>query len=185
MQAEIPATESAVPGIPASRTQGQAVLATVGIAVLGPAVGSALARLLLPESVWTQVLGFFALPLVLGFGYKIWIAKLAAVAWDHLVSGWVRALWQILVRRRRPEMSDVLPTRETLLAMVRKGLEATAVFARVGFYFGILTGALAALAAGPGMALASGSAFFATSAAYGLALARLGRRGLLVFPETS
>jgi len=186
MQAENSAVqEQALRPLHAPRTPAQAALATVGMAVLGPAAGSALAALLLRDSVWAEALGFFALPLVFGFGYKIWMARLAAVAWDHLFSGWVRALWQLLVRRRRPEARDVLPTRETLAAMLQAALRATSVFARVGLYFGGLSGVLAALAARPGMSAAAGAAFFAASAAYGTALARMGRNGWLLFPESA
>jgi MFS family permease len=185
MQAQNPVLRDRGPGeLSPPRTQTQAALATAGMAVLGPAAGSALAAVMLVDSGWSQALGFFALPLVFGFGYKIWMARLAAVAWDHLVSGWVRALWQILVQRRRPQAKDVVPSRETLAAMADAALRATSVFGRVGLYFGALMGALAALAALPGLALVSGGTFFAASAAYGFALARMGRAGWLVFPES-
>jgi hypothetical protein len=173
-----------VTDIPASRTQGQAVLATVGMAVLGPVAGSLLANLLLPETVWADALGFFALPLVFGFGYKVWMARLATVAWNHLLSGFVRVLWHALVHRKAPAVSDVLPTREKLQAMLRDALNATSVFARMGVWFGVLNGVAAAWIARSGLALLSGAVFLGASVLYGAALTRLGRNGLLAFPES-
>jgi hypothetical protein len=184
MDAELPIQDDPVTEIPASRRQSQALLATAGMAVLGPVAGSLLANLLLPDTTWADALGFFALPLVFGFGYKVWMARLAAIAWTHLLSGFVRVLWHALVRRKAPEASDVMPTREKLQAMLRDALNATSVFARMGVAFGVLSGVAAAMMAGPGRALLSGFAFLGASILYGAALTRMGRAGLLAFPES-
>jgi hypothetical protein len=54
----------------------------------------------------------------------------------------------------------------------------------MGVAFGVLSGVAAAMVAGPGRALLSGSVFLGTSILYGAALTRMGRAGLLAFPES-
>lgn len=169
--------------IPPARTQGQAAFATAGIALSGPIAGSLLAKVVLPDSVWAEALGFFALPLIFMFGYKVWMARLAALAWSHLLSGFARFLWQVLIRRKRPAATEVLPSREKLETLMREALNATSVFTRMGMWFGLLNGAAAAVIAADGLALAGGALFFGASVLYGVLLTRMGRAGFLAFPE--
>jgi hypothetical protein len=165
------------------RPAGHAALVTVGMAIAGPVAGGALGRLLLADTVFAEAVAFFALPLVFGFGYKIWLARVASAAMKGLFAGLLRALWRILIKRERLDTVDVLPTRERLAAMVREALAAASAFTRVGWAWGLANGALAGVAAADGGFVAAFVAYFVLSVAYGTALTRLARAGYIAIPE--
>lgn len=165
------------------RSTGEQIAVLFLAFVAGPVLGglvaaipgdlSEVARTVLQAS---NVLIFFA-------GYAIWVARLNALAFDLIGRSLLKALFVIVFRRRKPDMPDVLPTREKLLELVVRAQRAGGSFGPVSIPIGLAAGALAlffdtALGAFARFALAAGSCI-----AWGHLLAWLGRHGWLPFPE--
>ncbi|HEX5135574.1 MAG TPA: hypothetical protein VFY93_01250 [Planctomycetota bacterium] len=131
---------------------------------------------------------FLCVPFVAVFflGYAAWIAHLKVIAFKGLGVPLLKALFQLIVRRRTPRsVGEVMPSRETLLAMAVEAQAAGAAFRRIGWLVGIGAGLVAALFE----SAMSGGARFALAAtacvAWGYALALLARRGWLPIMEES
>jgi hypothetical protein len=152
----------------------------------GPALGWAIGALMpgLGEGART----FLCVPFVAVFflGYGLWMARLNALAFQFVGKGILRALFMLIVLRRKPErLEDVLPSREKLAEMAVRGQRASSSFLAAAVPVGIVAGLVVmfyetALSLVAREALAVGGCV-----AWGWALAGLGRRGFLPFPEES
>lgn len=160
-----------------------AVFVIVAAVVTGPLVGSLLAGQLLNGGVFGEAVGFFALPLVLGFGYKIWVARIASIAMRGFGWAFLLGIVKLLLFRKRPDPRKVLPDPQRVADMVRQALDAGSAFRSVGWMLGVPSGAAAALVAAEGMTTAAFGCFFLASGLYGTVLSRLARRGRLPMPE--
>jgi hypothetical protein len=129
---------------------------------------------------------FLCVPFVAVFflGYGLWLARLNALAFNFIGKGLLRALFMLLVRRRKPErLEDVLPSKEKILEMLVRGQRAASSFLAVSMPVAIVAGVVTMFyetPTSPAMrwALAGGGC-----AGWGWALSFLGRRGFLPFPE--
>jgi len=163
----------------------QQALVLVAAFLGGPAVGWAVGQV--PGDLSETARTFVYVPFVLVFflGYAAWVARLKVIAFRGLGVPLLRALYQLIVHRKKPEsIEDVLP-RDKLVEMAVKAQVAGASFRRVGWFVGTTAGFVAALFESS----MGGSARFllvsATCIAWGYVLAFLGRRGWLPIMEES
>ena len=166
-------------------TGGQALF-LVAAFLGGPAVGWAVGAI--PGDLSETARTLVCVPFVLVFflGYAAWVARLKMIVFHGLGRSLLMALFDILVRRRKPaSVEEVLPTRERLLEMAVKAQIAGASFRRVGWLVGIGGGLVAALLESATGAATRFVLVSSTSIAWGYALAFLGRRGWLPIMEES
>ena len=165
-------------------SEGRQMLVFVAAFFCAPMVGHAVGRLLsdLSESARTAL--YVPYVLVFFVGYALWVARLNVIAFEGLGRGLVKALFTLIVLRRKPQrVEEVLPSKQTLLKMLVRAQRAGASFAPVGWLIGVCAGVMALLfESGTGPAqrfgLVAGSCVL-----FGHLLARLGRRGWLPFAE--
>jgi hypothetical protein len=181
MEIEPSHLEQLTAAMPPQRSTRAIVATLVGTAFCGAGAGLALAWALAPGSAVAQFVGFLALPLVLGLGYQMWQARVMALFMKRLGWGFLAAIWQALVLRRRPAGEGLLPTRADAAALVSQMLRATSAFAHAGLAVGTV--------AAPVFGAASGSfvpatlIFFVACAGFGRVCLQLARRGYLPPPE--
>ncbi len=150
----------------------------------GPMIGWIMGRLIGDLSESAASLLWLPCLLIFFLGYAVWIARLSAIVFDTIGRSVLRALFVMLVRKRRPDLDrDVLPSRDRLVGMLVRAQQAGASFAPVGWLIGLGAGLAAALFTSR---LSPSGRFLlvaATCVAWGHLLAWLGRRGWLPFPE--
>ncbi len=130
-----------------------------------------------------QVFLYVPFLLVLFGGYSLWMARLQAMAFDLVGRGLFKALFILIVRRRKPEnLEELIPTPEKLERAVR-AQQASSAFWIVAIPIAFLASAAALLIrsdAGPVMrAFSVGSGCIV----WGIILAFLARRGYLPILE--
>lgn len=126
------------------------------------------------------------LPYVLVFflGYALWLARLNAIVFSTLGRSLLRAIWQLVVRRRQPANADeLLPSRDKLLELLVRAQKAGGSFAPVAWAIGPAGGALAMLFDSGVSTPMRFALVCATTIGWGHLLAWYGRRGWLPFPE--
>jgi hypothetical protein len=182
-------TEEAPPSAPATArvakplgTGGQ-VLVLVASFLGGPAVGWVVGQV--PGDLSETARTIVCVPFVLVFflGYAAWLARVKTIAFRGLGVPILKALFVLLVHRRKPQVADVLPTRERLAEMVAKVQAAGAAFRRVAWLLGIAFGLAAALFDSAWGAAARFVLVSAGCIAWGYALTHFARRGWLPIPE--
>lgn len=152
----------------------------------GPALGWVVGSV--PGDLSEAARTFLYVPFVAIFflGYAAWIAHLKVIAFKGLGVPLLRALFLLVVHRRKPQsVGEVLPSRDTLLAMAVKAQAAGAAFRRVGWLVAVGAGLIAALF---DSAMNGGARFALVAAAcvaWGYALSLLARRGWLPIMEES
>ncbi len=157
------------------------LLATLAACIpLGRGVGLSLGGL----SDNAQVFLYVPFLLVLFGGYSLWMARLQAMAFDLVGRGLFKALFILIVRRRKPEnLEELIPTPEKLERMAVRAQQASSAFWIVAIPIGILASIAALLIrsdAGPVMrAFSVGSGCIV----WGILLAFLARRGYLPILE--
>jgi hypothetical protein len=116
-------------------------------------------------------------------GYALWNARLAAIAFEGIGAGLLKALFLLVVRRKKPTR-DVWPAPEKIEQMAVRAQRAASSFALVAWLTVLpgmaLTVFVDSQVAGTTLALAAG----ATYLAWGHLLAFLGRRGYLPIMES-
>lgn len=118
------------------------------------------------------------------FGYGLWIARLNAIAFDSIGKSILKALFILIVRRRKPQsLQEIAPSREKLLEMAVRAQRAGASFAPVGWVIGLFAGLAALLFDTSWGSLACFALVAVSVIAWGSMLAYLGRRGYLPFME--
>ena len=79
-------------------------------------------------------------------GYGLWIARLNAIAFHGIGLGLLKALFKLIVFRRKPEaVADFIPSRDKLLEMMVRAQKAGSSFAPVGWLVGVIAGLTAML----------------------------------------
>jgi Ca2+/Na+ antiporter len=150
----------------------------------GPAMGWLTGQALGGVSENAQTFLYVPYVLVFFMGYALWLSRLNALAFEFIGRGLLKALFMIVILRRKPEkLEDVLPTREKLEAMMARAQRAANSFWIVSIPIGTFA-ALASLL----METATGIVLRALLTgggclAWGLILGRLARRGYLPIPE--
>jgi hypothetical protein len=156
------------------------VAAFAGAVATGWSVGALMPDL--SESART----FLYLPFVMIFflGYGLWLARLNALAFQFIGKGILKALFMLIVLRRKPQkLEDVLPSREKILEMLVRGQQAASSFFLIAVPVGIVAGLIALLFDGQASPLTRAALVTGGCIAWGWLLMYLGRRGYLPFPE--
>lgn len=124
--------------------------------------------------------------LIFFLGYALWIARLRSIVFQGLGRAVLKAVFQVLVLRRKPpSMDEVIPSQEKLLEMMVRAQRAGTSFALVGWPVGLVAGPTALLFDTPMNSTALFLLVSATCIGWGHLLGRLGRRGWLPFAEES
>jgi hypothetical protein len=164
------------------RTFAVQIILLFGAFLGGPAVGWFSGVLLSGQSQVRQL--FLCIPptLVFFLGYALWAARLAAIAFDTIGKSILLALFNVLVRRKRPaRLEDVLPDRDKLERMAVRAQKAGWSFLTVAIFVGLGAAALFAFVYG----LTSAATIAVCTLLWGYLLGRLARRGYLPLPEPS
>ena len=161
----------------------QTVPVFIAVVIAGPLIGEGLAALIAPGSFPLQAIGFMTLPLVLGLGYKIWMARVMATAMRHFMPRLVRGLRTAFIHRTRPEPAELLPDARQIEEIVATAVRAASAFTRVGWTLGALAGILAGIAAPGGRFGLALVGFWLAAGLYGQGLTQLARAGFLPLPE--
>lgn len=158
-----------------------AVAGTLGAALFGgAALGSAASWLLAPDSHLAGFVGFLTLPLVLGLGYHLWYSRIMSLVARRFGKSVLAALWQV-IRRRRPSLDSVMPTRDDVVWLIQRTIQAASSFTHAGMLIGFASGLLVGLVTPRPFWLGLG-VFVGLAAAYGRILTRLARSGYLPPP---
>jgi hypothetical protein len=166
------------------QSQGKQILTLVAAFVASMSVGRGVAAV--PGDLSTTAEVAFHIPYALVFflGYGLWVARLNAIVFDTFGRSVLKALWQWIVHRRRPDVrEEILPSKEKILEMLVKAQKGGASFRGVAWMVAPLGLPLALLceSAMPEMQLFL--LLVSTVLAWGYLLGFLGRRGWLPFPE--
>lgn len=166
------------------RATGLQVLYLLAVFAAGPGVGWVLAVSLggLSENArFFLCVPFFA---ILFLGYGLWSVRLKAIAFQTLGKGILRALFFLIVRRKKPQsLADVLPTPDKLEAMAVRGQKAASSFCLVAVPVAAVSGAITALIDSDSEPATAVAAVIATCLLWGALLTFLGRRGFLPMLE--
>lgn len=150
----------------------------------GPCFGGAIGGLLGGVSENAQIFLYIPYALVFFVGYALWQARLQALAFDLLGRSLLKALFILIVKRRKPEdLTEVIPSKEKLLRAMVRAQKAANSFWIVAIPIGMLSGAAATLIESDAGALASGASVGGGCVPWGWALGLLARRGYLPFAE--
>lgn len=163
--------------LPPRRSTKAIVVTLIATAFGGGLAGLALARLLAPGSAVAQFVGFMMLPLVLGFGFKLWEARVVSYLTRRFGWGLLKFLWQGLVNRRRPDVVQLMPTREDAEELARRMVRGMSAFTHTGLIVGAIAAPIAGLASN--RFLLTTVIFFVTAASFGRLCTRLARGGYL------
>jgi hypothetical protein len=127
------------------------------------------------------------IPFVLVFvlGYAGWAARLQAMSMELLGRSLLRALWQWLLFRRKPDVKQLLPDENKLLQLLVRGQKAASSFWLVALGLALISGGLALFIQSPVNFLVRVIAITGPVLLWGWVLTRLGRRGYLPFPESA
>ncbi|MGH6930255.1 MAG: hypothetical protein ACREEV_18195 [Dongiaceae bacterium] len=150
----------------------------------GPAIGWLIGGMMpgLSEGART----FLCVPFVLMFflGYGLWLARLNAIAFHGLGKGLLKALFLLLVLRRKPaRLEDVLPSRDKLAEMLVRGQRAASSFLAVSVPIAIVAGLVVMFFETGTSLLLREILVVGGYVGWGWLLSFLGRRGYLPFPE--
>jgi hypothetical protein len=168
------------------RPPGWAVQIAVAAAAFfgGPALGWGIGGLM--PGISDDARTFLCVPFVAVFflGYALWLARLNALAFNFIGKGLLRALFMLLVRRRKPErLEDVLPSKEKILEMLVRGQRAASSFLAVSVPVAIVAGTVVMFYETPLSPAMRWALVGGGCVGWGWALSFLGRRGILPFPE--
>jgi hypothetical protein len=166
------------------RSFGVQIPVLFGAFVGGPAAGWALAQLLGGVSESGRVFLYVSTASIFFFGYALWAARLAALAFNVFGKHVLRALFLMIVRRQKPETTDkLLPTREKLEELVVRAQKASSSFFVVSIPVGLISGVLARLLETDSEKWVQSFVVATGCLSWGWVLSILGRRGYLPLPE--
>lgn len=166
------------------QSQSTQIVALIAAFLASMSLGSGVAAIPGDLSSAAQVAFHIPYALVFFFGYGLWVARMNAVVFDTIGRSILKALWQLIVHRRQPDLREnILPTREKLLEMLVKVQKGGASFRGVSWLVAAFGAALGLLCessmSGPHLA----ALLAATVLGWGYVLGFFGRRGWLPFPE--
>jgi hypothetical protein len=169
------------------KPQGWAVQGAVFVAAFGggPALGWVVGAAMpgLSESARTVLYVPFVLIFFLGYG--LWLARLNALAFQFVGKGVLKALFMLIVLRRKPQrLEDVLPSKERLLEMLVRGQRAAGSFLAAAVPVALVAGIVAMFFETPLPLLPREGLVVGACLGWGWVLSALGRRGYLPFPES-
>jgi hypothetical protein len=131
-----------------------------------------------------QIFLYLPFVLVLVLGYSLWMARLQALAFDMLGRGLLKALFILIVFRRKPKNpEEFMPTVEKIEKMAVRAQQATSSFWMVSLPIGFVGAAGALLIDAPAGPISRAFAVGAGCVVWGVILAFLGRRGWLPILE--
>lgn len=165
-------------------SNGKQILVLIAAFLGGPAFGWGVAHI--PGDLSQSAREGMCLPMVAIFfmGYSLWIARLNAIAFEGIGWGVLKALFNLLVFRRKPKsIHDVLPSQDKLLSMLVRAQKAGASFGPVGWLVGTITGLIAMLFDSEMNVWGMFLLVCGACVIWGYALAWMGRRGWLPFIE--
>ena len=166
------------------KTFGIQVLVLVAAFAGGPLIGWLVAGFLGEHSGFAEFLCYAPPILAFFFGYALWSARLAAIAFDMVGRHILWALLKFLVTRRRPQkLEDVLPDVDKLERMAVRAQKAASSFFVVAIPIAAVAGPLSFLAQSEQGALFRLTAIAGAPLVWGYVLSRLARRGYLPLPE--
>ena len=163
------------------RPFGVQVVFLIGAFLGGPAVGWISSLPLEALSTGRELFLYVPPTLVFFFGYALWSARLAAIAFDMIGKSILKALFVLIFKRKKPEkLEDLLPDRDKLEQMAVRAQKAGWSFLTVAVFAGLVAGGLSVFVLGvSGAAVVSSGCLF-----WGYLLGALARRGYLPFPES-
>jgi hypothetical protein len=167
--------------IPPQRSTKAIVVTLIATAFGGALAGLALAWVLAPGSAVAQFVGFMTLPLILGFGFKLWEARVVSYLTRRFGWGLLKFLWQALVNRRRPDVVQLMPTREDAEELARRLVRGMSAFTHTGLAVGAIAAPIAGLASN--RFLLTTVVFFVAAVVFGRICTRLARGGYLQPPS--
>lgn len=128
---------------------------------------------------------FLHIPFVLVFilGYAGWAARLQALGMELLGRSLLRALWQWLLFRRKPDVKQLLPDENKLMQLLVRGQRAASSFWLVSLGLALISGGMALFIQSQVSFVFRIIVIAAPVLLWGGLLTRLGRRGYLPFPE--
>ncbi|MCG8544254.1 MAG: hypothetical protein MJE12_08615 [Alphaproteobacteria bacterium] len=146
----------------------------------GPALGEVTGRMLGGVSENAQI--FLYLPFVAIFflGYGLWSARLHAIAFDGIGRGILKALFMLLIRRKKPEgLQDVMPSAEKLEKMAAQAQKAGWSFLVMAVPVALVAALVALFFETEASAFAAASMVGGTCLLWGWVMGLLARRGYL------
>jgi len=154
--------------------------ALLGILLIGWLISQALGGV----SKNAQIFLFIPFFLILVLGYGLWLSRLEALAFEIIGKGILRALYEVIVKRKKPESPEsILPPKEKLEEMAVRAQRAASSFFIVAIPAAIGAGLAALFIESPTgvwlrICVISGGCLL-----WGRFLTNLGRRGYLPLPE--
>lgn len=131
-----------------------------------------------------QIFLYVVYLMVFMFGYSLWMARLQALGMELIGRGLLKALFVILILRRKPEgMEELMPTKEKLLKFAVRAQRAASAFWMVAIPLAAGAGAGSLLMQSEAGWMMRGLLTSSGCLAWGTALAMLARRGYLPLPE--
>jgi hypothetical protein len=166
------------------RSFGVQIPVLIGAFAGGPVAGWILGRILGGVSDNGQVFLYISTTSIFFFGYALWAARLASLAFNAFGKQILWLLFQWIVKRKKPQSpEELLPTREKLEELVVRAQRAAWSFLVVSVAVGLICGALAQLIETQNGKLEQSVIVAAGCILWGWILGSLGRRGYLPLPE--
>ena len=156
------------------------LVAFFGGPFLGYAVGGALGGL----SETAQIVLYLPFVAIFFLGYGLWVARLNAIAFEGIGKGVLKALFTLIVRRKKPQnIEDVLPSKEKLLKMAVQAQKAGWSFFTVSIPIALVAALLALLFDSPASGLTRLLAVGGACLLWGYVLGFFARRAYLPIME--
>jgi hypothetical protein len=117
-------------------------------------------------------------------GYGFWVARLNAIAFEGIGRGILKALFLLLIRRKKPpSLEEVIPSKEKLLEMAVRSQKAAWSFLTAAIIVAVPAGLVALAIDSDASAFSRLFLISGGAVAWGCLLGFLGRRGYLPMPE--
>lgn len=166
------------------QSQGRQIIVLIAAFLFSMALGNMAAAI--PGDLSTAAQAAFHVPyaLVFFFGYGLWVARVNAVVFDTIGRSLLKALWQMIVHRTRPDATQtILPTREKVIELLVRVQKGGASFRAVSWPVAALSLPIGFLSESSMRGMPLVALLAASILAWGYLLGLLGRRGWLPFPE--
>jgi len=150
----------------------------------GPAVGELVGRTLGSVSENAQIALYLPFVAIFFLGYGLWSARLKAIAFDGIGRGILKALFMLLIRRKKPEsLEDLMPSKDKILKMAVQAQKAGWSFFLMSFPVALVSVLVALLFDTQSSALETAMLVGGACLVWGYVMGSLGRRGFLPIME--